>query len=428
MFWRYLRQFPKFFIAFLIIVASLVILFIWEARRAAERARPALIEDTSAREAQVEAKQGRLILVDNNLYDIDSGAMIFKDWLEKKLEMPKRLFYDREAKKFIAQYDLGFVRYSLSGADEAHFAQRYKPAFSNDLKWMLYVKDKDIWRADVDWKEFKVVNERKITSIEQFMDANFAENIFVGTEKTLVVRNLNNLLRVNLETGDVKPFRIPLGDIAKRRSPDSKSVVGNQTGQFYCYDMDSDAAKTVSIGRGLINDYQWLNNNQCVAIANFKTVVAYDGPKNALTEVTALPFQCINIGEPSPDGRFVFCTGRGKGVLVDLEKRTATQVTGGAGVCWVSNDTFAFSREVPDTELRGTWLQTVGEGERRVSPEPYLVGNAGGFIMPIPSAGMFVFATQHGLSKMKADGSEVTEFATLTRPPVRALAIQDWKQ
>jgi len=58
MFWRYLRQFPKFFIAFLIIVASLVILFIWEARRAAERARPALIEDTSAREAQVEAKQG----------------------------------------------------------------------------------------------------------------------------------------------------------------------------------------------------------------------------------------------------------------------------------------------------------------------------------------------------------------------------------
>jgi len=425
MFWRYLRQFPKFFIAFLIIVASLVILFIWEARRATDRNRPAQVEDTRAREGEVEAKQGRLIVVDNNLYDIDSGAVIFKDWL--KNGMPQRLFYDSEAKKFIAQYDLGFVRYSLSGADEAHFALRYKPAFSDDLKWLLYVKDKDIWRADVDWKEFELVNERKVTSLEQFLEPNFAENILLGTKKTLVVRNLTNLLRVNLDTGDVKPTRIPLSDIAKRRSPDSKSVVGLQNGQFYCYNVDSDTAKPIPVGRGLFNDYQWLDNDKCVAIAASKTVVGYDRQKNALTEIVTLPFQCFKIGEPSPDGRYLFCLGRGKGVLVDLENKTATPITGGAGVSWVSNDTFTFSREVPDTELRGTWLQSVGEAERRVSPEPYLVGNAGGFIMPVPSASIVIFATQHGLSKMNPDGSGLAEFIKLDHPAVRVVGIQDWK-
>jgi hypothetical protein len=431
--WRYLRQFPKFIIAGLIIAGSLTVLFVWKARHASEQTvvpaalvLPPQVKDTKAQEAQVEYNHERLILVDNELYDIDTGAVVFKAWLAK--EMPERLFYDADSKKLIAQYELGFVRYNLDGTVEATLLQQFKPAVSKDLKWMLYVKDKDIWRADIDWNDFKLVNERQITSIEQFWPQNFAENIFFWTDKSLVVRNLANLLGVNLETGNVKPVRIPLDEIAKRRSPDGERLVGVENGEFYCYDLESNTTKTVRIGRLAINDYQWIGNDKCVVIVAGRAVVSYDRLNNTFNEVLQLPMICSKIQEPSPDGRFVFCSDWKGEELVDLEKRTAAPFTGGAGVEWVNNDTVISSREVPDTDLRGTWLQTMGEKERRVSPEPYLVSHTGGSMMAVPSAGVVVFATQYGLSKMRPDGSELGEFAALAHPPIRALAIQDLKQ
>ena len=102
----------------------------------------------------------------------------------------------------IAQYERGFIRYGMNGAVEARLVQKNKPAFSDDLKWAVYANEKDIWRADVDWKEFKLANGRKVTSIGQFSDQYFADNIVVGTNKTLLVHNMNKVLHVNLETGD----------------------------------------------------------------------------------------------------------------------------------------------------------------------------------------------------------------------------------
>jgi len=199
-----------------------------------------------------------------------------------------------------------------------------------------------------------------------------------------------------------------------------------ERGQFYCYDVETDETKTIAIGRGALNDYQWLGNDRCAAIAAGRAVVLYDRLENTLAEVAALPSPSARIGEPSPDGRLVFCVGRmGNGVLVDLQKKTAVPVAGGAGIIWISADTFAFSREVQDSELRGTWMQTAGEGERRVSPDPYLVANSGPMIMASP-AGVIVYATKHGLSKMNPDGTEVAELIKLPHPPGRVVAIADW--
>ena len=424
---RFLRSAPKLFIALAVIVASITILVIWKVRQARRSFFNGLFapgEAVKRREPVIEGREGRLLVVDNVLYDLDSGAVLATNWLEKG--MPENLFYDGAAKKFIAKYPNGFVRYATNGAVEAMLLQKFKPAFSDDLKFMVFARGKDIWRADIDWKEFKLVNEKKVTAIEQFNEASFAENIMLGTDKTLVVRNVMKLLRVNLETGDVKPVRMNISGIRKHRSPDGKSLVGFENGQFYCYDVDRDDAKTIPVGRGVLNDYQWLGNDRCVAIAAGKTVVLYDRLKHTLDEVTALPSPCARIGEPSPDGRFVFCMGNSKGVLVDLQTKTATPVVGGAGVCWVRNDTFAFSREVPDSDLRGTWLQTVGEGERRVSTEPFLVSKKGAELMALPSTGFVIFATKHGLSKMKPDGTELVQFVKLAHPPALVMGIQEW--
>ena len=319
------------------------------------------------------------------------------------------------------------MRYGLDGVEKAALIRPDAIGVADDYKWIVFAKDRGIWRADVDWRALKLVNERKLTSIGQFVDKLFAETIVLGTEKTLIVQHANQPLHVDMEGGEVHPAKIPIQGNRKRLSPDSKSVVGLQNGQFFCFDVDSEAVKSIQIGRGGINDYQWLGNDRCLAIAAMKTLIVYDRLENTLKEVMALPFQCNRVGDPSPDGRFVFCSGTHGGVVIDLDKKSALPVLGGRAITWVSNDSFSSSREVADSARRGTWLQTVGEAEKRVSPEPYLTGNNGGFIMVLPAGGLVVFETDSGLFRMKPDGSDCVETVKLLRPSARVTGIQEWK-
>jgi hypothetical protein len=423
--WAVARRVPKFALVFGVITGSTVAFLIWWHFHSLPKSAPVFSPMAEkAKPVDLKSHFGHLILADNELYDVDSGELLAKNWL--KDGMPEKIFWDAASNSVLARYEKGFVRYAPDGTELARLVLKYRFAFDNDYKWILFAQDKDIWKSDVDWKEFKLVNQRKLTSIEQFNDANFAGNIILGTEKTLVVRNMNNLLQVNLETGEVHPTRIPLNDIRKRQSPDGKYVVGIQDGEFYCYDLDADQAKSIKIGRGAINDYQWLGNDKCAAIAAMKTVILYDRQKHTLNVVCQLPAPCVKIGEPSPDGRYVFCEGRGAGVLIDLVKNTATPVTGGLGVCWLSNDTFAFSREVPDSTLRGTWIQIVGSSEKRISPEPFLVGKSDDSVMLLKSANLAIFVTKHGLMKMKPDGSEVAELIQLPPPTSHLVGIEIW--
>lgn len=429
--WRWIKAFPKYALVFGLIVLSTVAFYIW---RVTYRARhmldafnqPRPVEDVRPKVAKVEANHEHMVLVDNDLYDLDSGAVLFRNWLKDRV--PVKLFWEADSKTMLAQYERGFVRYKLDGSEAAVMSEKYPFGIADDYKWIIFARDKDVWRADMDWKALKTTNEKKVTSIGQFNDVNFAGNIVLGTEKTLLIREMNKVLHVNLDSGDVKPMQISLIDINKRKSPDSKGVVGLENGKFYFYSVDTDEAKYIPVGRGAINDYQWLDKDRCVAIAGGTRVILYDRKQNKLTEVVTLSAQCSKIAEPSADGRFVFCYSWKGGELVDLEKRAATPLKGGAGITWLSSDTFAFSREVPDSDLRGTWLQKAGEGERRVSPEPYLVGKAGGFIMALPSGDLVVFATKQGITKMKPDGGEVAEVVKLAHAPERVLGIQDWKQ
>lgn len=364
--WGFVKAFPKFVLVLGVIVSSTVLFAGWwtmhRFKRALSSQRPALVEDVRQKVARIESNAKRLILVDNDLYDLDTGAIVFQGWL--KAGTPLALFYDFSAKKVIARYEKGFARYGLDGKEEGVLAHKFQPAFSDDLKWAVYAKEKDLWRADVDWSGFEFINERKLTTIEQFNEQYFAANIMLGTDRTIIVRNMNQLLRVDLESGDVKPTRIPLGEIGKRRSPSGRFLVGLERSQFYCYDLESDETKAIDIGRGAVNDYQWLGNDRCAAIAAGRTVVLYDRLKHTLEQVAPLPVHCPKIGEPSPDGRYVFCIGQRTGFLVDLVNKQVLPVAGGAGVKWVSSDTFVSPAKfrIPSFAGRGCkrWARASG--------------------------------------------------------------------
>lgn len=424
MIWAWLRKAPKVVLVLGIILGSTLLFAIWWFTHSTRRpvaSGPA--EDIGPKIARIESAPEHLLFVDDDLYDLDTGERLFRNWL--KDGEPRKLFWEADSKTILAQYEKGFIRYTPDGSERARLVLKYPFGLSNDYKWLLYAQDKDIWRADIDWTNFRLSNARRVTNVERFDNAFFGQNILLGSDHTLIVRAGMQVVRVNLDTGEVHPTRMPMLDIGKRKSPDGKNIVGVQNGQFYCYDLDSDLAKEIPVGRLGINDYQWLGNDKCACIVNGKAVILYDRITNTFSDVVNLPMLCNQIGAPSPDGRFAFCLGRGKGVVVDFEKKTAIPVIGGAGLRWVTADTFAFSREITDSSLRGTWLQTVGEDERRISLEPYLVHSSGGEIMGLKAAQMIVFATEHGLSTSNLGGTDTKETVSLARPPSLVLRFLD---
>ena len=410
--WALAKQFPKYALVLGIIISSTALFACWWLFRSRPKS-PEQRQDDAARRAAIarnavkaETLVDYLFLADDDLYEAKEGTLLFKNWLHG--DHPLRLFYDAKTKRILGQYKEGFARYAFDGTREAAMMMANQPEFYDGFKHIVFAKQKNVWSAEVDWQNFCFTNERQVTTINSFYEGNFADNIQLLTNKTLVVRSLNNLLRVDLANGNVKPVRIPLKDIAKRRSPDNRWIVGTMPGQFFCYNVDTDEGKTIPIRRDGISDFLWLNNDRCICLANGKFIVAYERLSHTLNEVTTLPFQCFKIGEPSPDGRFIFSAGGidGRdGTLVDLEEKTANRVNGGAGITWVSKDTFSFSRDILDSDLRGTWTQKVGGSEKRMSSEPCLASNGGLKLTVISPAKLLVLVTRPGLNILELDGS-----------------------
>lgn len=440
MLWKFIKSLPKVALVLGVLIASTCMFAWWWYFRSPVRREENRVwqehkqEEVRKTVAEVDTRMGHLLLIDDDLFDLDAGRVYFQHWLSGGV--PRQLYFDAETKKLIAFYGGGYVRYALDGTKETAIARQYPMVFSDDLKTAWFCKDKDIWRADLDWQGWKLINEKQLTTIAQFSDPYFVGNIFFRTDKTLVMRGTNKLLRVSLETGEVQPTKLPPIKSRKQLSPDYKNMVGAGRKEFFCYDLGSEDLKTLPLGRGgFIDDYQWRDNDHCLCLQGTKTVMVYDRVKNSLEELLPLPATCVKFGDFSPDKRFVFCATNRKAILlVDLELKTATPITGGQGLSWVSNDTFAFSREVPDSALRGTWLQTAGSTERRISPEPFVVRDKVKPLLLVKSAGLVVFITKQGVMRMKPDGTDLAPVLKATALPGRLVQlpshltdIEGWK-
>ena len=124
----------------------------------------------------------------------------------------------------------------------------------------------------------------------------------------------------------------------------------------------------------------------------------------------------------------MLCAGRQGIVIVDVKDKKAEPFgTPAQGFAWVSDDTLIYSREVPDTSVRGTWLRTMGSSEHLVSSEPYSIGMDGsGALALMREVNLVLFASGTTLFRMKPDGSELKNVATLTLPAKTIQAVEIW--
>ncbi len=302
------------------------------------------------------------------------------------------------------------------------------------MDFVTFAKDNDVWKASIDFREFKLLDEQRVTTTAGFMEQYFADNVILGTEKMLIVRNMNQLLRVNMVTGEVTATRIALTGLKNQRSPDGAILVGGVTerrGQkFFAYDVEKDEAKYFDLdGRMRVTEFAWVNSNTCAYLIAGVELGVYDREKQEIRQLGQLPIQCQEMNTPSPSGRFVFCSSFKGVVLADVVSGKVEVISNPAQAYeWIDDETLLVARDVQDSNLRGTWVKKIGQEEVKVSTEPYTFarGAGGASVLPIKEAGIVFFATRGGMFKMKLGETEAQMFAPLSQPLTRFVYIEKW--
>lgn len=426
--WRVIRAFPKYAIVVGVIVISTALFGLWWYLRQPKQSQGS---QASAKAAEVQKKAqslpeklGWLALVGTDLYNIQTGELLFPAWLRG---VPQRVFYHPESNRLLVQAENGIIRFGLDGKQDGVMAADSPPAFTNDGKQAMWIKNGDIWIASLDWTGFKFRNERQATHYGQFYAPYFNANVVLASEGACIVKTQRRPLRVDFQSGDLKEMTLPLDYPGKMRSPDCQMMVGGTGEKIFAYDVNKpDAAYFERSDR--VNDSQWLNNDSCVVLMGGKSASLYDRKKGTLSHVVDLPFLCSGIERPSPDGRYMLVGGKPGLLLLDTKQKKVLEL----GVVprhmlWVSNDTFIFQRDVPDMKLRGTWLKTVGSPERQVMAEPYLVGyDKTASVALLEGLNYVVFSTREALFRMRPDGSELQEFAKPRRPGGVIQGVRKW--
>lgn len=437
--WRFIKQFPKIALVLGVFIVSTALFGFWWYFKRSQTHEENVVRDDSAKQ-KVEAvaevipsMEGNLLVADGDLYQLDSGKLLLKNWFKEG--MPLKLFLDAENGKLIARYDKGLARFNLDGKRDAVIGGRYGLAINDRMDFVTYAKDKDVWKASIDFREFKLVNEQRVTTTAGFMEQFFADNIMLGTEKMLIVRNMNQLLRVNMVTGEVTSTRIPMSGLKNQRSSDGAILVGGMTersGQkFFAYDVEKDEVKYFDLdGRLRVTEFAWVNRNTCAYLIAGVALGVYDRDKQEIHQLLQLPFQASEMFGASPTGRYVFCRSFKGFTMVDIEGKKVVPL-GTPAQCyeWIADDVLLCARDVPDSNLRGTWVKKIGQEEVRVSTEPYTFSTRGGgaSVLPIKEAGIVFFSTRGGMFKMKLGETEAQMFAPLTKPLTRFVYIEKWK-
>lgn len=438
--WRFIKQFPKIALVLGVFVISTGLFGFWWYFKRPQIHRGAVVTEDTAKAKVAELADtipsmvGNLLVVDGDLYQLDSGKLLQKSWLKEA--MPMELFLDAESKKLIARYDKGLARFTLDGNRDAVISERYGLAINDQLDFVTYAKDKDVWKAAIDFREFKLVQEQRVTTTAGFMEQFFTDNIILGTDKVLIVRNMNQLLRVNLITGEVTSTRIPLTGLRNQRSPDDGLLVGvsneRRLQRFFAYNLEEDEAKYFDLEpRVRVTAFAWANKNTCAFLISGVGLSVYNREKQEIVHVARLPFQAGEMVNPSPSGRYIFCANFTEQVLVDIEqKQIVTLEPLAQCYAWIADDVLLCARDVPDTNLRGTWLKQIGKEEVRVSMEPYTFARRGveSSVKAIKEAGVVFFSTRDGIFKVELGDARAQMFAPLSKPLTRFVYIEKWKR
>lgn len=429
-----IRRFPKYVLVAVVLLGStLSFYFWWKARQA--KTPEAIAARESAESAALKAldekvtnRLSRLFLAGDDLYDAGTGELVFRNWLNG--DQPAEIYYRKAERKIICRFGGRFTRLDLEGNREADLSHGNGIVVSPGLERVFFPENGDLWISGVDWRGFVLKDQRQVTRLGTLQESNMMANVVLGSEKFLILNNMNQLLRISLETGHVAPVQLPPIN-PRGRSPDGAVAIGSNESpagnRVFVYDLDRDEAKFENTGRVKIIDCLWVDKLRALILVGGKKVMAYDRALNSFSDVCVLPAFCQRLSSPSPDLRYLFAMGQGLILIDTQEKKAEVFKLAGQNLDWIGNDTLLITAEVPATDYRGTWVQKIGGEPRRITADPYVAGRDGTTaVMMLPDDHWAVFGTRDRLFRVNSEGDELKELATLSRPVIRFQKLREW--
>lgn len=427
--WPFIRRFPKLAIVAGIWIGSAVIFGIWwwtrgkpeHAPIAAATHAPVPAAEPDHRADTLPDRMARLILADGDLYDAGNGELIYKDWLHG--DRPEELFYEPDKKRVVGKFEGGLIRYKLDGTREAELKSQFGVAVSKDRRSAVFPRAHDMWIADVDWDGFKLVNERQVTKLGTLNDAFMLQSVILNGGDVVVLRQGNQLLRVNLATGETAPGKLPIGDLKHGRSPNGAILMGDMSDRggrkVFAYDVGKDEPVFENVGRKGVNDYAWINPERCLVLVGGDTVLSFDRKAKSFSELCKLALPAQKLFGPSTDGSYVFAGSNRAAQLIETGTgKVEIFQPAGENFDWVSPDTMLVCNTTPSSAARGTWIHKMGKEPERLISEPYQMSRDGvSALVVIPDAGWVVFATKDRLLRIDISGINLKELTSLAGEP-----------
>lgn len=444
------KKFPKWMLAAAIVVVSTALFTIWwfflyprwggdgssSFTTASNSSDPSLPEPDEwerrwEKAATLHSRMAGLVVAGNDLYDALDGELIFKNWLQGGC--PPKVFYDAANQRVIGKVERGLIRYELTGRKEKTMGEPSGAAFTEGHKLAIFARNGDIWKAEPDWNSFTLTKELQVTKVGQFRENFLVQNIMMGTENLLIVRQPPNLLSVDMKTGAVSGLKLPPGSSFQNQSPDGRMLVGmvrERSGpSFYAYEAEKDNAETFPLGRNkAVTEILWLGNDRCAVLLGGESLHLYDRTKNRFEQFLILPFACNKMLGPSPTGKRFFCGGRRGAMMIDVEAKTVHPFMHPAeGMGWITDDVLVYSCDLPDTSVRGTYHMRVGSEPQRLVDDPFLSGRDGTNCLEFfKGVDVIVFGTKTSFYRLQSDGSQLKELVQWNSASPSLLRIEPW--
>ncbi len=347
-----------------------------------------------AEQDPIEIDPATMFLGSDSLYRIsDSGVeLVAAHWLNSPIHEGTRVMLLEEEGVLVVKANHQFFSYDLNGKLLGALWLTSRESFDGyltpDLSEGIYVKQGDLWRGKIDWKQALVTDEKQITNLGYFQGSPLRGRLISATGKALLYRDVRlGLIWVNLETGETSSGQLPT-EIST--SPDRKLVVGQvltRPPAVAVFNTDTKELAQYPVERlwprnqGLA----WLNGSR-VALALGAQIVVYDHETKSMAGIYQNPSAraSIQILTASPDGKLLLIADSVSGLqLLNTTSGKAEAVPTGnptSGIEWLGNNTMFLVVDVADTNARGTWFFREGESDslKRVYAQPLYARTASG--------------------------------------------------
>lgn len=423
-----IKQYPRYFFALMVLLISNTIFYFWWDRHKSERETNTLNIDLATIEKATEATLAsqrtlesitptrptqtlsvdlaaaptRYFLYGNSLYDGVEGTEVARHVFEG--DMPEEVFYYAPNKTIIGSFGNKLVCYDTHGNQVDKLEPSWPCYIADDLHSVAYIKDGNVWIADIDLNNFSFENRRQVTLDGKF-DTVVSLVMHYNTSHIYVVA-LDKFYRVNVKSGHVATTDFSYLQAIDGFSPSKRHTIIADPDYIKLVDFEEGFRINLCRSAGALN-VAWLTEGKVLYLVGNQLLFRYDLATFQDRNQFTFKHKCSRFGPSSPTGKYIVYFGGDSedpneiGIL-DVEAKQSYQVDSNVSqIEWINDEQYIYSRISGDKSLSGVWIAAPGVIPKHVDSSALKQNYGGGNLIKLDDSASLVLSTENGLSLVK---------------------------